>query len=220
MSPSTLRVVLADDHHFFREGLRGVLVADGIAIAGEAVNGAEAVSLAGELAPDVVVMDIEMPGSGGIDAIAEIAASSPAVAVVVLTVSVDGDDVLRALTAGARSYLLKDMRTDELAGCIRQTAGGQTVLSPEVAKTLTARALEHARADGAAAQTSTALPALTARETDVLRLVVDGADNAAIGRTLSISPHTVKQYMTNIFEKLEVSSRVQAAVYAVRSGLA
>jgi DNA-binding NarL/FixJ family response regulator len=218
--PSTLSVVLADDHHFFREGLRGVLVADGIAVAGEAVNGDEAVALAGELAPDVVVMDLEMPGSGGIDAIAEIAASSPAIAVVVLTVSAAGEDVLRALSAGARSYLLKDTRTDELAGCIRQTAGGQTVLSPQVAETLTARALEHAREDGAAAQASTAPPALTSRETDVLRLVVDGADNAAIGRALSISPHTVKQYMTNIFEKLEVNSRVQAAVYAVRSGLA
>jgi DNA-binding NarL/FixJ family response regulator len=213
-----LRVVLADDHHFFREGLRGVLMADDITVAGEAVNGTEAVALARELAPDVVVMDLEMPGSGGIEAIAEIAASSPAVAVVVLTVSADGEDVLRALSAGARSYLLKDTRTDELAGCIRQTAAGQTVLSPEVAATLTARAFEHARKDGAA-QASTALPALTARETDVLRLVVDGADNAAIGRALSISPHTVKQYMTNIFEKLEVNSRVQAAVYAVRSGL-
>jgi DNA-binding NarL/FixJ family response regulator len=215
-----LRVLLADDHHFFREGLRGVLVTDGITVAGEAVNGTEAVALASELAPDVVVLDLEMPGSGGIDAIAQIAASSPAVEVVVLTVSADGDDVLRALAAGARSYLLKDTRTDELAGCIRQTAGGQTVLSREVATTLTARALEHAREDGAAARTSSELPALTARETDVLRLVVDGADNAAIGRALSISPHTVKQYMTNIFEKLEVNSRVQAAVYAVRSGLA
>jgi two-component system NarL family response regulator len=217
-----LRVVLADDHHFFREGLRGVLVADGIAVAGEAVDGAEAVALAGELTPDVVVMDLEMPGSGGIDAIAEIAASSPAVEIAVLTVSADGDDVLQALAAGARSYLLKDTRTDELAGCIRQTAAGQTVLSPEVATTLTARALEPSRADvaTAAAHASAELPALTARETDVLRLVVDGADNAAIGRALSISPHTVKQYMTNIFEKLEVNSRVQAAVYAVRSGLA
>ena len=216
-----LRVVLADDHHFFREGLRGVLVADGIAVAGEAVNGAEAVALARELAPDVVVMDLDMPGSGGIDAIAQIAASSPDIEVVVLTVSADGDDVLRALAAGARSYLLKDTRTDALAGCIRQTAGGQTVLSREVATTLTARALEQAREDGAAAaaHASADLPALTARETDVLRLVVDGADNAAIGRALSISPHTVKQYMTNIFEKLDVNSRVQAAVYAVRSGL-
>ena len=214
--------MLADDHHFFREGLCGVLVADGITVAGEAVNGAEAVALAGELEPDVVVMDLEMPGCGGIDAIAQIAAASTSIEIVVLTVSADGDDVLRALAAGARSYLLKDTRTDELAGCIRQTACGQTVLSREVAETLTAsvpraRSLEW-RQGGTHA--STDLPALTARETDVLRLVVDGADNAAIGRALSISPHTVKQYMTNIFEKLEVNSRVQAAVYAVRSGLA
>jgi DNA-binding NarL/FixJ family response regulator len=219
-SEKSLRVVLADDHHFFREGLRGVLVADGIAVVGEAVNGAEALALARELAPDVVVMDLDMPASGGIDAIAQLTAASPDVEVAVLTVSADGEDVLRALAAGARSYLLKDTRTDGLAGCVRQTAAGQTVLSPEVARALTARALEHARSDGAAAaQASTDLPALTARETDVLRLVVDGADNAAIGRALSISPHTVKQYMTNIFEKLEVNSRVQAAVYAVRSGL-
>ncbi len=224
---NALRVILADDHHFFREGLRGVLVADGIAVAGEATNCAEAVALARELAPDVVVIDLEMPGSGGIDAIAAITAASPTVKVVVLTVSTAGEDVLGALAAGARGYLLKDTRTDELAGCIRQTAGGQTVLSREVAETLTARALEHARADGAAAAAAAAAhaskdppPALTARETEVLQLVVDGADNAAIGRALSISPHTVKQYMTNIFEKLEVSSRVQAAVYAVRAGLA
>jgi DNA-binding NarL/FixJ family response regulator len=219
-SDKPLRVVLADDHHFFREGLRGVLAADGIVVAGEAGNGAEAIELARDLAPDVVVMDLEMPVTGGIEAIAQIVASDPAVEVVVLTVSADGEDVLRALAAGACGYLLKDTRTDELAGCIRRAAGGQTVLSREVAQALTARALEHAREDGAAAQASSDLPALTARETDVLRLVVDGADNAAIGRALSISPHTVKQYMTNIFEKLEVSSRVQAAVYAVRAGLA
>jgi DNA-binding NarL/FixJ family response regulator len=215
-----LRVVLADDHHFFREGLRGVLVADDMAIVGEAADGAEAVALASELAPDVVVMDLDMPATGGIDAIAKIAAASPAVKVVVLTVSTDGEDVVRALAAGACGYLLKDTRTDALAGCIRQTAGGQTVLSREVAEALTARAVENAREDRvAAAPASANPPALTAREAEVLRLVVDGADNAAIGRALSISPHTVKQYMTNIFEKLEVNSRVQAAVYAVRSGL-
>jgi DNA-binding NarL/FixJ family response regulator len=217
-----LRVVLADDHHFFREGLRGVLAADGITVVGEAVNGAEAVALASELAPDVVVMDLEMPVTGGIDAITEIAAASPVVKVVVLTVSTDGGDVLQALAAGACGYLLKDTRTDALAGCIRQAAGGQTVLSRTVAEALTARAVEHARADrtAASAPSSADQPALTARESEVLRLVVDGADNAAIGRALSISPHTVKQYMTNIFEKLEVNSRVQAAVYAVRAGLA
>jgi len=212
-------VVLADDHHFFREGLRGVLVADGIVVVGEAVNGAEAVALTRELAPDVVVIDLNMPDSRGIDAIPRILVSSPGVEVVVLTVSTDGDDVLQALSAGACSYLVKDTATDELAGCIRQAAGGQTVLSREAAQALTSRALTNALEDGAAEQARNDRPALTDRETEVLQLLVDGADNATIGRELSISPHTVKQYMTNIFEKLEVNGRVQAAVYAVRAGL-
>jgi DNA-binding NarL/FixJ family response regulator len=212
----TLRVVLADDHHFFREGLRGVLVADGISVVGEAVDGDEAVALARELTPDVVVMDLNMPSSSGLDAIRRILAASSDLAIVVLTVSADGADVLDALKAGACSYILKDTRTDELAGCIRQAAGGHAVLSREVAKTLTSRALEN----GAGEQARTDLPALTVRETEVLRLIADGADNATIGRELSISPHTVKQYTANIFEKLEVKGRVQAAVYAVRAGLA
>jgi DNA-binding NarL/FixJ family response regulator len=214
-SDKALRVVLADDHHFFREGLRGVLVADGMSVVGEAVNGTEAVALTRELTPDVVVVDLHMPDFRGVDAVRQIVASSPAVDVVVLTVSADGADALEALAAGACSYLLKDTRTDELAGCIRQTTGGQTVLSRAVAQTLTLRALDN----GATEQAKTNLPALTGREMEVLRLLVDGADNATIGRELSISPHTVKQYMTNIFEKLEVKGRVQAAVYAVRAGL-
>jgi len=213
-------VVLADDHHFFREGLRGVLIDDGLAVVGEAVNGAEAVALTRELTPDVVVIDLNMPGSRGVDAIPRIIASSPGVEVVVLTVSADDEDVLEALSAGACSYLVKDTRTDELAGCIRQAAGGQAVLSREVAQTLTSRALKNALDNGAAEQTKATLPTLTDRETEVIRLLVAGADNATIGRELSISPHTVKQYMTNIFEKLEVNGRVQAAVYAVRAGLA
>ncbi len=213
-------MVLADDHHFFREGLRGVLIGDGLAVVGEAVNGAEAVALTRELTPDVVVIDLNMPGSRGVDAIPRIIASSPGVEVVVLTVSADDEDVLEALSAGACSYLVKDTRTDELAGCIRQAAGGQAVLSREVAQTLTSRALANALDNGAAEQARATLPTLTDRETEVIRLLVDGADNATIGRELSISPHTVKQYMTNIFEKLEVNGRVQAAVYAVRAGLA
>jgi DNA-binding NarL/FixJ family response regulator len=216
----TLRVVLADDHHFFREGLRGALAADDITVVGEATNGGEVVTLVRELTPDVVVIDLNMPSSGGVEAIGQIVACSPTVEIVVLTVSTDGEDVLEALTAGASSYLLKDTRTDELAGCIRQAAGGQAVLSREVAQTLISRALSNRLENGAAERAKVHLPVLTARETEVLRLLVDGADNATIGRELSISPHTVKQYMTNIFEKLEVSGRVQAAVYAARAGLA
>jgi DNA-binding NarL/FixJ family response regulator len=216
---NALRVVLADDHHFFREGLRGVLVADGIAVVGEAVDGAEAVALTREQAPDVVVLDLNMPGMRGVEAIPRIVAASPGVEVVVLTVSTDGEEILAALAAGASSYLVKDTRTDELAGCIRQAAGGQTVLSREVAQTLTSRGLANAL-DDRSAEASIDPPALTDRETEVLRLLVDGADNAKIGRELSISPHTVKQYTANIFEKLQVNGRVQAAVYAVRAGLA
>jgi DNA-binding NarL/FixJ family response regulator len=215
----TLRVVLADDHHFFREGLRGALAAEDITVVGEATNGGEAVALVRELTPDVVVLDLNMPSAGGVEAIRQIVACSPTVEIVVLTVSTDGDDVLEALAAGASSYLLKDTRTDELAGCIRQAAGGQAVLSREVAQTLISRALSNRLENGAAERAKVHLPVLTARETEVLRLLVEGADNATIGRELSISPHTVKQYMTNIFEKLEVSGRVQAAVYAARAGL-
>jgi DNA-binding NarL/FixJ family response regulator len=217
---NALRVVLADDHHFFREGLRGVLAEDDIAVVGEAANGEEAVALVGELTPDALVIDLNMPGSGGVDAIRRIVASSPTVEVVVLTVSADEADVLQALAAGASSYLLKDTRTDELAACIRQAAGGYTVLSREVTQTLSTHALRNLPEESLAEQAGAALPALTARELDVLALLVEGADNATIGRELSISPHTVKQYMTNIFEKLEVKGRVQAAVYAVRAGLA
>lgn len=208
--------MLADDHHFFREGLRGALIADGMDVVGEAPDGAGAVRLARELLPDVVVVDLNMPGSSGIDALRQISEVSPNAQLVVLTVSADEADALEALSAGACAYLLKDTRTDTLVGSIRLAASGHAVLSREVIRALVARV----RADNNAAERARGVGlALTARELDVLRLIADGADNAAIGRELSISRHTVKQYVTNIFEKLDVNSRVQAAVYAVRKGL-
>jgi DNA-binding NarL/FixJ family response regulator len=213
---SALRVVLADDHHFFREGLRGMLAADGMAVVGEATDGAGAVTLARELAPDVVVIDLKMPNASGVDALRQIATASPDAQLVVVTVSADEVDVLEALAAGACGYLLKDTRADELVGAIRLAAGGHAVLSRDVLRALVARV----RADSQTAeQARSEAPALTARELEVIRLIADGADNVAIGRELSISRHTVKQYVTNIFEKLGVQSRVQAAVYAVRQGL-
>jgi two-component system, NarL family, nitrate/nitrite response regulator NarL len=215
-SEDALRVVLADDHQLFREGLRDLLVEGRIAVVGEAADGLTAVSLAAELTPQVVVIDLNMPDGPSIESIRQIVSAEPQVQVVVLTVSADASDVREALAAGALGYLLKETRTDEIVRAIRHAAAGLAVLSGDVLRALVAqlppedRASEPATHDGAA---------LTARELDVLRLIAEGADNAAIGRALSISKHTVKQYVTNILEKLGLSSRVQAAVYAVRAGL-
>jgi two-component system nitrate/nitrite response regulator NarL len=212
-----LRVVLADDHPFFREGLRGMLEADGVVVVGEAGDGAEVVALTRELGPDLVVIDLNMPNTSGAEALRRIVAASPDIRIVVLTVSNSTDDVLEALTAGACGYLLKDMRSSDLVSGIRHAASGHAALSHDTLQAL----VTCISADGGPAEEhATDGPALTARELEVLRLIVGGADNAAIGRELSISRHTVKQYVTNIFKKLEVSGRVEAAVYAVRAGLA
>jgi DNA-binding NarL/FixJ family response regulator len=217
-----LRVVIADDHQIFRDGLRGMLEADGMEVVAEAADGDEAVALVRELAPDVAVIDLHMPEASGLEALRAIARTSPEVQTVVLTVSDDDADVLAALAAGACGYLLKDTRVDRLAGVIRQAAEGNMVLSGDVVQALMAHVRIDVDADGANGddeETADDRPTLTPREAEVLRLIAAGADNVAIGRELSISPHTVKQYVTNIFEKLGVRSRVQAAVYAVRSGL-
>ncbi len=218
-SSTALRVVLADAHHFFREGLRGTLETAGMTVVGEAKDGAEAVALAETLKPDLIVMDLNMPEASGAEALRRIAAVSPDARVVVLTVSVEEADVLDALQAGACGYILKDTRVDELVGGIRQMACGQAVLSKEAMLALVARASANNHADRQSQALVDEQPLLTTREMDVLRLIVDGADNAAIGLELSISRHTVKQHVTNIFDKLEVRGRVEAAVYAVRKGL-
>jgi DNA-binding NarL/FixJ family response regulator len=222
-----LRVVIADDHRLFRDGLRGTLEHAGMTVVGEASDGAEAVALARELDPDVVVLDLKMPRVSGLEALRQIERSCPDVQAVVLTVSAEDADVLEALAAGACGYLLKDTRSDRLAGGIREAAEGYMVLSSEVARALMARVRADADANAVRAEAEAEAgeaatherPALTPREEEVLRLIAQGADNVAIGLELSISPHTVKQYVTNIFEKLGVRSRVQAAVYAVRTGL-
>jgi DNA-binding NarL/FixJ family response regulator len=211
-----VRVVLADDHSFFLEGLRGMLVADGISVVGETTDGAGVAALTRQLSPDVVVIDLNMPGASGVDVVRQIAATNPDVQVVVLTVSADETDALEALAAGACSYLLKDTRADELVGSIRLACGGHAVLSRDVIGAL----LMRVRAGNRVVKSTVGKDlALTSRELEVLRLVAEGADNATIGRELLISKHTVKQYVTNILEKLGVQSRVQAAVYAVRKGL-
>jgi two-component system nitrate/nitrite response regulator NarL len=237
-SPSALRVVIADDHQLFREGLKGMLQDAGMEVVGEAADGADAVALVAELRPEVAVLDLNMPGTSGLQALRRIARSNPDIQTVVLTVSTEDDDVVEALVAGACGYLLKDTHVDRLADGIRQAAAGHMVISGDVAGALVARVRAEAGAQpppadagaglggGSASGVAAAVeetveerPALSPREREVLRLIVEGADNVAIGRALSISPHTVKQYVTNIFEKLGVHSRVQAAVHAVRAEL-
>lgn len=203
-----------------------MLEAGGLAVVGEGTDGEEAVALAHRLGPDVVVLDLHMPGSSGLDALRGLARTCPDVQAVVLTVSDADADVLEALAAGACGYLLKDTRADHLANSIRQAAEGHMVLSGEIARALMAHVRTNADTvarldDSRKAELSErdGHGTLTPREIEVLRLISEGADNTAIGLALSISPHTVKQYVTNIFEKLGVRSRVQAAVYAVRAGL-
>jgi two-component system NarL family response regulator len=221
---SALRVVIADDHRLFRDGLRVTLQDAGMSVLGEAADGAEAVALTRELGPDVVVLDLNMPRVCGLESLREIRRLSPEVQTVVLTVSADDADVLAALAAGACGYLLKDTPLDRLASSVRQAAEGDMLLSNEVARGLAdyVRSSTHtggpATTAGESRSPEEQTPELTPREEAVLRLIAQGADNVQIGAELSISPHTVKQHVTNIFEKLGVHSRVQAAVYAVRAG--
>lgn len=209
-----LSVVLADGHHFFREGLRGMLEGAGMTVVGEARTGVEAIDLTRELRPDVIVIDLDIPEASGDGALRQIALASPESRVVVLTASYDDRDVLDTFQAGASAFLFKSARVDDLVDGIRQAGRGQAVLSFAAMRALVS-CFHHPEG----AMRSREHPSLTTRELDVLRLMVEGADNAAIGLALSISRHTVKQYVTNIFEKLEVHTRVEAAVYAVRSGL-
>lgn len=214
-----LRVLLADGNHFFRQGLRDILETAGVTVVGEATTGGEAAALAGKLKPDVVVIDLNMPDLTDAAALRGVVTASPDARVVVLSSSAEETEVLEALQTGVCGYILKSAQTEELVRSIRQTADGQAVLSLEAMHVLVMRASSN---NHAMTQLQTAMerPALTAREMDVLRLVVVGADNSTIGLELSISRHTVKQHITHIFEKLGVHSRVEAAVYAVRAGFA
>lgn len=217
-SDPSLRVVLADDHHFFREGLRDLLEEAGLSVVGEAKDAAEALLLAEELKPDLIVIDLNMSGAPGSDALLHIASVSPEARTVVLTSSVEATEVLAALQAGASAYVVKGAQADELIAGIRQTASSHVVLSRAVIEALVIHVGPPAGNSAQAVPEQAEVP-LTARERDVLRLLASGADNAAIGLELSISPHTVKQHVTNIFEKLGVHTRVEAAVHAVRAGL-
>ena len=209
-------MLLVDDHDLFRSGLRSLLEEQGLQVVGEADNGREALRLVGELAPDVVVMDLKMPGLTGVETTRQVTSIAPRTRVVVLTISVDDDDVMDAVVAGACGYLLKDSSIDTLIAGIRAAASGESLISPQIA-TKVLQQLRAQTADTTAAKTIRT--ELSERELEVLRLIANGKDNAEIARELFISPKTVKNHISNILMKLQIENRIQAAVYAVRSGL-
>ncbi len=205
-----------DDHDLFRTGLRSLLEEQGVHVVGEAENGSAALQQVGELAPDVVIMDLKMPGLTGVETTRRISGIAPLARVVVLTISADDEDVMDAVMAGACGYLLKDSSIDQLMAGIRAAAAGESLISPQIAAKVLQR-LRAQSADTVAAETIRA--ELSERELEVLRLIANGKDNAEIARELFISPKTVKNHISNILMKLQIDNRIQAAVYAVRSGI-
>jgi DNA-binding NarL/FixJ family response regulator len=203
------RILIVDDHSVVRQGLRMFLGLDpDLEVIGEAADGAEAVRLAHQLQPDVILMDLLMPVMDGITAIETIRREVPDVEILALTSVLDDTAVIRAIRAGAIGYLLKDTQADELRRAIRAAAAGQVQLSPEAA----ARLLREVRAPESP-------EVLTERETDVLRLLARGMANKEIAQELSIGEKTVKTHVSHILSKLDVQSRTQAALYAARIGL-
>jgi DNA-binding NarL/FixJ family response regulator len=208
---AAIRVLLADDHPVVRTGLTGMLATEpGIAVVGEAGSGDEAVSMVLALRPDVVLMDLRMPGGDGVSATTRILAAAPQTRVMVLTTYDTDADILRAVEAGAAGYLLKDLPRADLAAAIRAAARGETVLAPAVAGRLLTRM-----------RTASAGPAeaLSARETQVLALISRGLTNAEVGRELFISEATVKTHLNRACAKLGVSGRTAAVARALQAGL-
>jgi DNA-binding NarL/FixJ family response regulator len=202
-----LRVIVVDDHPVVREGLRAMLDAEpDLDVVGEAGSGAEAIALAARLRPDVVLMDLRMPGTDGVEATGAITAAGDARVLVVTTYDTDAD-ILRAVEAGATGYLLKDTPRRDLAEAVRAAARGETVLAPPVARKLVSRVR------------LPAVEAPTRRELEVLAEVARGLSNGEIGRSLHISEATVKTHLVRVFEKLGVSDRTAAVTTALSQGL-
>jgi DNA-binding NarL/FixJ family response regulator len=211
-----LRVLLVDDHDLFRTGLRNLLEDEGVLVVGEAGTGNEALRMVEELAPDVVVMDLNMPGMTGVEATRQIASVAPLARVLVLTISDQDADVMDAILAGACGYLLKDASIGDLMQGIRSASVGESLISPTIASKVLQRIRASSPLPDIAARIQTQL---SDREIEVLKLIANGRDNADIAGQLYISPKTVKNHISNILMKLQIENRIQAAVYAVRSGL-
>jgi DNA-binding NarL/FixJ family response regulator len=210
-----VRILVVDDHDEFREGLEAMLrAADGVEVVGSAADGARAVDLAVGLQPDVVLMDLQMPRLNGVEATARIVASSPHISVVVLSMMDDEDSVFAAVRAGARGYLLKGARRQEILRAIEAAGSGEVIFGPGIAD----RMMSYFR--GLRARPAAEVfPELTERERVILGRIADGLDNGEIARDLGLSVKTVRNHASNIFAKLQVAHRAQAIVRAREAGL-
>ena len=210
-----LRVLIADDHPLFRNGMRALLssVPD-LEVAGEATTGDEVLLLAEELQPDVVLMDLQMPGIGGAEATRRIMCTSPHIRILVVTMFDDEESVFTALRAGARGYVLKGASPDEMLRAIRAAGSGEAIFSPAIAQ----RLIEYFTAPRPAAP-APPFPELTDREREILRLIARGRANPEIRQELGISLKTVRNHISNIFSKLQVADRAEAIVRAREAGL-
>lgn len=209
-----IQVVVVDDHPLFREGVATTLASSpDIDVAAQGASADEAVRLARDLLPDVILLDISMPG-GGISAAASIAATCPVVKIVMLTVSEHEEDVLRSLKAGARGYILKGVTARELIATVRAVHSGESYVTPRLAASLL---VDLKGGSDAADSVSGPLDELTERERQILELVATGRSNKEVARALDLAEKTVKHYMTNILEKLQVRNRVEAALLAQKA---
>ena len=209
------RVLLVEDHDLFRHGLRRMLESAGVDVVGESRDAEEALELLEDRRPDVILMDLNLPGMTGIDATHRVSGRIHAPAVIALTVSAADDDVIHAIDAGAVGYLLKDATAPDIVRAVHAAAAGKSVLAPEAATALIARV----RRGEAPGHDDEEGPAFSQRELDVLRLLVAGRENAEIAEELYLSPTTVKHHLTAIFRKLGVGNRVQAVIQAVWRGV-
>jgi DNA-binding NarL/FixJ family response regulator len=215
-SVAPIRVLIVDDQELFRRGLMMVLGSeDGIEIVGEASDGDQGAALAAQSAPDVVLLDIRMPRRTGLEACAAIKAAVPSAKIIMLTVSDEEADLYDAVKSGASGYLLKDSSVEEVAQAVRVVADGQSLISPSMAVKLIDEFKQMSRPE----RDSGAGFKLTERELEVLRLVAKGLNNREIAKQLFISENTVKNHVRNILEKLQLHSRMEAVMYAVREKL-
>lgn len=213
---NTIRILLVDDHSLFRSGIKSLLESqDSFEVVGEASDGLEGVKRAKQLKPDMVLLDLHMPGSSGLEALKMLTENVPKPEVLMLTVSEDTQDLMQALRSGARGYLLKNIEIDFLVDSIHRAMKGESVMSPQMSAAL----VDVVREPVIEKEPEKKTVKLTPRESEIIIMLAQGGSNKSIARTLDLAESTVKIHVQGILRKLNISSRVQAAVYAVEHGL-